>query len=728
MRGIKSRIIFVICIAALLLQTGCAKELSAAANTASQRVTRGDLVIGLGADGRVALPVSNLNFGVSGTVSKIYVKTGDSVKAGDLLAELDDTSYQFEIEGARNNLTKSQTSYDNAVSQYNYSILNDEKDLSKLKRTISEGFDDYTYQTAIADATTTLERRTEDLEKAREKAFTPFDPYTYDNQIAEAEKTLTARQMELDEAETALMEAFDDYTYQNTITEAKINLERKQAALKEAQAEARTFDSYQYDNAIANAETALSRRLQEYEDAQTAYYEAAGGGVGGAAYEKVRQAEAAYNSALSAYIQSQTEQNKTALDAAALKLSEAQSEYEKAVSSGETAAGTAAAKLTSAQNAYEDAQKALENAKKDLQRAKESYAGSGTSKTDSAKQAADDAQRQLDKAMADLARAVSQSDENKAKTYETAKEARINAEANLEKLKTDKARAETQAVKDAQDQLKTAEQSVKDAQTSLEKALTNLSRARADHLKQLEDTAVDLQLKEINADMNKNSNASISNALFTLEEAKLNLQEAEGNLEQVKLYAPIDGQVLSVSRSVGESVTAQNGAAGAVFFGTGNSGGSFMTISDVTKIYLTASITEGDIINIANGQEIRVTIDAIGDDVFTGTVTNVDSIPTTDANGITTYSVTCLLDNISSVIKDGMNAYITFMQREQKDVLLIPNRAVFMEDELQYVNVVLQDGSYEKRKVVCGLSNGVQTEVVSGLSEGETVLSSRISS
>jgi hypothetical protein len=66
------------------------------------------------------------------------------------------------------------------------------------------------------------------------------------------------------------------------------------------------------------------------------------------------------------------------------------------------------------------------------------------------------------------------------------------------------------------------------------------------------------------------------------------------------------------------------------------------------------------------------------------------------------------------------------VQRERGDVLLVPNRAVFMEDELQYVNVVKADGSYEKRKVVCGLSNGVQTEVTSGLEAGESVLVGRV--
>ena len=245
------------------------------------------------------------------------------------------------------------------------------------------------------------------------------------------------------------------------------------------------------------------------------------------------------------------------------------------------------------------------------------------------------------------------------------------------------------------------------------------------HYEKITEDLVDL-FKKLNADMNKNSNASISNAEFALEEAKLNLEEAESNLEQVKLYAPIDGQILSISRSVGEKVSEQSSAPGIMIFGTGNSGSNFITLCDVSQIYLTASITEGDIVGIYKGQSIRVTIDAIGSEVFYGIVTNVDNIPTTDSNGITTYSVTCLLNETSDIIKDGMNAYITFIKKEINNVLLIPNKAVFMENELQYVNVVNADGTYEKRKVICGLSNGTQTEVVSGLDAGETVLVGRL--
>ncbi|MCL2352444.1 MAG: HlyD family efflux transporter periplasmic adaptor subunit [Firmicutes bacterium] len=730
MRKTKILPVFLATAAALALFTGCAQQaVATASKTATQQISTGDLVVGLGADGRVALPVTNLNFGVDGTVSKICVAVGDSVKTGDLVAELDDSDYQFNITSAQNNVTKSQTAYDNAVSQYNYSVLSDQNEIDKLQRTINAGFDDYSYQTAVSDAQTALSRRKDDLAKAQAAADNPFDPYTYDNQIADAQKTLDTKQKDFDDAQAAQLATFDDYTYQNAISDAKINLDRKTAALQTAVANAGAFDSYQYDNAIANAQTTLSRRQSDYDDAQKAYNDAVNAVVSDSVSQALDNALNNYYLAQSDYNADPTDASlKAALSAANDKLTAAQDNYDKAVSANNSAVTAANTKLQTAKNAVDDAQKALDNANTDKARAQASFESGVADSTASARQAADDAQRQYDKAKTELERAIAANNDTKNTAYAAAKDALDAAQASLDKLKTDKERAQAQAASDAADKLKSAQQAFSDAQESLNKAMTSLSKAKSDYAQTISDTTVSLQLKQISADMNKNSNDSVSSANFTLEEAKIALDKAQANLKQVKLYAPIDGQILSISKNVGEKVTASANSPGQMIFGTGESGNNFMTLCDVTKIYLTASITEGDIVGVTKGMPIRVTIDAIGADVFTGTVTNINSIPTTDSNGITTYTVTCMLDDTSDVIKDGMNAYITFVKKEDKNVLLVPNKAVFMEDSLQYVNVVKADGTYEKRKVVLGLSNGVQTEVTSGLQAGENVLVGKVSS
>ncbi|MCL2054883.1 MAG: biotin/lipoyl-binding protein [Oscillospiraceae bacterium] len=652
-----------------LLFTGCSHQTAAADNSkaATAQITRGDLVLGLSTDGKVALPVSNLNFGVTGEISEIYVSVGDTVKAGDLLAELDSSSYLFAIESANNNLNKSQTAYNNAVSQYNYSVLSDKSEMDKLRRDINNGFDDYVYQTAIDDARTALERKEEELKKAKAKATEPFDSYVYNNHIEDAKRNLKNKQNEFDEAKNQLSGDFDDYTYQNAINEASINLERKKAALKETEKNSKT----QSNRTLDDAQEKYDRKSQEYYDALYGY------------------------------------------DIAIYNLGSTEKEILEAHK-----------KVTTAKNELDDAQKELERIREDGKSATTSNSESAAVK--SAKQAVEDAEQQLKKARTDLLRAACENDESIKSAYNKAKDALEEAEAALERAQLDKTHAKKQAEDDSKEKLENAKLAFTDAKVNLEKALTNLQRARADYDSKSADNLIDLQLKELSADMNKNSNATIATAEFALQEAGLNTLEANNDLENAKLYAPIDGRILSISQGVGETVSSQNNNSQLpMAFGTSGSGNSFITLCDVSQIYLTANITEGDIIGISEGQTIQVTVDAVSGEVFYGKVVNVDSIPTTDSNGITTYTVTCLLDDTSDVIKDGMNAYITFVKKELNDVLLVPNKAVFIEDGSQYVNVVKEDGSYEKRKVVCGLSNGVLTEVTEGLEAGETVLSGR---
>ena len=139
---------------------GCGKaEAASAGNTAAKPVTRGDLVVGLTADGTVALPVTNLSFEVEGTVASMLVATGMAVGKGDLLAELDDADYRLAIETAENNLKKAQTNYGDALWNYEHNLKGDKQSLDLAALSLSEGFDAYDYELSIADAKRSLEKR-----------------------------------------------------------------------------------------------------------------------------------------------------------------------------------------------------------------------------------------------------------------------------------------------------------------------------------------------------------------------------------------------------------------------------------------------------------------------------------------------------------------------------------------------------------------------------------------
>jgi multidrug efflux pump subunit AcrA (membrane-fusion protein) len=216
-----------------------------------------------------------------------------------------------------------------------------------------------------------------------------------------------------------------------------------------------------------------------------------------------------------------------------------------------------------------------------------------------------------------------------------------------------------------------------------------------------------------------NSNSSIQNATLSVEEAKNNLEEAKNNLNKIYLKAPIDSEIMKMNYKVGEVVTgSQAGSSN----NSSSSGSAFMTIMDPTVINVKATATETDISGIDKGQQLRVAIDSVSLENVAGEVVTVSDIPTIDSSGVVTYEVTGKLSEPNPIIKDGMTAFITFLKKEKLDVLLVSNKAIFVEVGKQYVNVKTKDGKTEKRAITGGLTNGIQTEVVEGLKQGETIV------
>jgi multidrug efflux pump subunit AcrA (membrane-fusion protein) len=214
-----------------------------------------------------------------------------------------------------------------------------------------------------------------------------------------------------------------------------------------------------------------------------------------------------------------------------------------------------------------------------------------------------------------------------------------------------------------------------------------------------------------------NNNSTIENAKLSVEEAKNKLQEAKNNLNKIYLKAPIDGEIMNLNYKVGEVVT---GSQAGTNNNSASSGSAFMTIVDPSVIYVKA--TETDISGIEIAQQMRVAIDSVSLENVAGEVVSVSDTPSIDSSGVVTYEVTGKLAEPNEMIKDGMTAFITFLKKEKTDVLLVPNKAIFVEDGKQYVNVKTSGEEPEKRAITGGLTNGIQTEVVDGLKEGETVV------
>ena len=206
--------------------------------------------------------------------------------------------------------------------------------------------------------------------------------------------------------------------------------------------------------------------------------------------------------------------------------------------------------------------------------------------------------------------------------------------------------------------------------------------------------------------------------------ASQNVQKAQTNLGYATITSPIDGVVLSKSVEEGQTVAAS--------FSTPE---LFSIAQDLTNMRVIADIDEADIGGVKEGQRVSFTVDAFPEDHFEGQVTQVRQQATTESN-VVTYEVVISAPNNDLKLKPGLTANVTIFTLEKNDVLTVPAKAFrFMPNEAllsegQTIDDVeapqklwTREGNiFKAHAVETGTSNGITTEIVSGISEGTEVL------
>ncbi len=224
------------------------------------------------------------------------------------------------------------------------------------------------------------------------------------------------------------------------------------------------------------------------------------------------------------------------------------------------------------------------------------------------------------------------------------------------------------------------------------------------------------------------------------------LQAAKKTLSFTEIYSPIDGTVLSRNVSAGQTVAASF-----------NTPTLFVIAKDLTKMQVRASVDEADIGNVVAGQHVSFTVDAFPDDVFDGTVLDIRLNPTVSAN-VVTYTTLIDAPNEKLKLKPGMTASVTIYTKQEKNVMLVPSKALtFSPDSTlakQFVIIgkprtggtfrkpaadsthhvskdstvkpatvwVKQGDSLIQKRVHIGLNDDTEVEVVNGLSPDEEVV------
>lgn len=201
--------------------------------------------------------------------------------------------------------------------------------------------------------------------------------------------------------------------------------------------------------------------------------------------------------------------------------------------------------------------------------------------------------------------------------------------------------------------------------------------------------------------------SELREAELALEQSQLDLEEAEADLAQARLRAPIDGTILTMDVEVGQKLT---------------SGASVASVADLTELELTVNVAEVDIRKMREGQIAQITIDALPDQIFSGLVTRI--APASDSTeGVVNYPVTIQLDNLNlDEVRAGMTAVATISDEAAGSSWLVPTDAL-QEFEGETTVRVIRDGQPTRVAVEPGTSQGEWTVVQSAeLEAGDKVV------
>lgn len=212
------------------------------------------------------------------------------------------------------------------------------------------------------------------------------------------------------------------------------------------------------------------------------------------------------------------------------------------------------------------------------------------------------------------------------------------------------------------------------------------------------------RLKTLESQFTQNSN----DASVAASRASYNM--AMENLNKATLRSSVNGTITKINNKVGE------------ILGTGVIKESFTKVI-TNDFILESNIPESDIVKVVLNDKAQVTFDALNqDDVFSGEVVQIDTDATV-IQDVVYYRVKIRIDNVDQRLKPGMSANIDIMTAERDNVISVPLRAVKMEGDRKYVEILKEEDVVEKVFVETGLEGDEgMVEIKSGLEGGEKVV------
>ena len=209
--------------------------------------------------------------------------------------------------------------------------------------------------------------------------------------------------------------------------------------------------------------------------------------------------------------------------------------------------------------------------------------------------------------------------------------------------------------------------------------------------------------------------AKFTNNSTDISRAKAALTASYLSYEQTRsiITSPIAGKINSITI-----------AEGMVLSTSANTQRVASLITEGTPL-ATLTISEIDVPNVSVGQKVTMTIDSITDKTYTGKVTSIDRLGTT-SNNVTAYPVIVKFDTASEAILPKMALSAKLVIEAKNDVLMVPLSAIQTANNRSVV-ILIKNGQQQSIVVETGITSDTQTEILSGLNEGDEILTTTVS-
>ena len=774
-------VIILAIITALIIST--AQGRSQPQTAATVPVSRGSIVATIQGSGSIAaIKTLDQSFQTNGVVTEVLVEEGVVVKKGQTLARLDDRDLRLQIKEAQVGLHSAearaaQAKAGNATPEdlegAQASVANAQAQLEKARNGGLTAADIANAEAGVRSAQANLEKaRTgnitagdienaeaavrsaqANLEKARTGNVTAGD-------IANAEAAVRSAEAQLEKTRTGTTTVADIASAEAAIRSAEAQLAKArdsnvtpsdlasaEAALRSAEAQLQKAMAGPTPDQVSAAQSTLQQAQQSLEKtsaAASANKTSAEQSVAQAA-DSVRLAQESYSTAFWNNQQAEAGRNPAtgnsfdedkldedvqkrnyaeALRSAELMLSQEKSRLEQATITFENAKQQEINDVASAQSQVDNARVQLDEllkgpkpedvtvAQSQVDQARASLeklrAGGTAADIAVAQSGLDQARANLDKlrqppTKADLAVAQAGVDQ---------------AKANLQKLRAGGTKADIAAAQASVDQAKANLQKLRAggtkadiaaAQASVDQAQASLEKSRQGGT--AEDIAASqAQVDQAQASLEKLTAPATATDLeiqsATVAQAEQALERARFNLEYATLVAPFDGVVTAVNIVPGSIVTSASAA---------------VQLVDRSTMHINLRLSENDAVRARLGQVVTLTIDSLDGWSAEGEVSYIAPVAET-TNDVVTYAVRVSFPDDDPAVKVGMTANVDVIVEQKDDVLLVPNSALLPKGAGRVVQVPNADGTIREVDVEVGLTDGSQTEVISGLNEGDQVI------